>query len=123
ATGCFQNLFTFKHLLLRFNAISFCFFSHKVLRWMGPLLFFTIYLASCVLALHHHEFFQYAFYVESALITMVPIDYLLQKSGLHLRLLRLIRHFFFMNLAIFIGMFKAMRGVKSSIWEPTQRHQ
>jgi len=122
ATGSFQNLFTFFPLLFRFNAVSFCFFSHKVLRWLGPVLFILIYLSSFLL-MKFNLFYQYAFCAESTFILLVPLDYILQKIGLHLRLLRLIRHFFFMNLAIFVGMVKAISGVNSSIWEPTRRHQ
>jgi cellulose synthase/poly-beta-1,6-N-acetylglucosamine synthase-like glycosyltransferase len=122
ATGSFQNLYAFPNMLFRFNAVSFCFFSHKVLRWFGPVFFFLIYVCSFIL-MNTNEFYNIAFYAESALIVLVPLDYILQKAGLHLRLLRLIRHFFFMNLAIFMGMIKAMSGVNSSIWEPTRRHQ
>ncbi|HTB06602.1 MAG TPA: glycosyltransferase [Bacteroidia bacterium] len=121
ATGSFQNLFAFKYLLFRFNAISFCFFSHKVLRWLGPLFFFLIYITSILL--RFDPFFNYTLWAESIVILLVPLDYLLQKTGLHLRLLRLLRHFFFMNLAIFWGMMKAISGVKSSVWEPTRRYQ
>lgn len=38
SAGNFQNLIHFENLLLRFNSTSFCFFSHKVLRWLGPFL-------------------------------------------------------------------------------------
>ena len=34
--GNFQNLGVYWPLLFGFNAIAFCFFSHKFLRWMGP---------------------------------------------------------------------------------------
>lgn len=122
ATGSFQNLFAFKHLLLRFNAVSFCFFSHKVLRWLCPIFFLLIYICSNIL-MNHSQFYHSAFYIETFFGVLVPMDYFLQKLGTHIRVLRLLRHFFFMNLAIFIGMFKAMSGVNTSIWEPTQRNQ
>ncbi len=122
ATGSFQNLFAFKHLLFRFNAISFCFFSHKVLRWLCPIFFLLIYICSLLL-INYNTFYHSLFYIETFFGALVPMDYLLQKTGIHIRLLRLLRHFFFMNTAIFIGMFKAIGGVKTSIWEPTQRNQ
>lgn len=122
ATGSFQNLFVFKHMLFRFNAISFSFFSHKVLRWLCPIFFILIYICS-ILLVNYDQFFHSAFYVETALAVLIPLDYFLQKLGTNIRILRLWRHFFFMNLAILIGMFKAITGVKNSIWEPTQRNQ
>ncbi len=122
ATGSFQNLFVFKHLLLRFNALSFSFFSHKVLRWLCPIFFILIY-ATSLLLVNYSQCYHSAFYIESMILVLIPLDYFLQKTGVHIRLLRLLRHFFFMNLAIFAGMLKAIAGVKTSIWEPTQRHQ
>jgi cellulose synthase/poly-beta-1,6-N-acetylglucosamine synthase-like glycosyltransferase len=122
ATGSFQNLFVFTPLLFRFNAISFCFMSHKVLRWKGPLFIIIAYVSSLLLV-NYNNFFHFAFYFETFLLGLVPMDFLLQKIGVHIRPLRLLRHFFFMNLAILIGMFKALTGVKSSIWEPTVRNQ
>lgn len=122
ATGSFQNLFVFKHLLFRFNAVSFSFFSHKVLRWFCPIFFILIYLCSGLL-INHDQYFRSAFLIETAMIVLIPLDYLLHKLGTDVRPLRLWRHFFFMNLAIFVGMIKALAGVKNSIWEPTQRNQ
>ena len=122
ATGNFQNLFRFKHLLFRFNAISFCFFSHKVLRWKGPIFLILLYVLSFLL-MGNNPIYRFAFYSETFLLVLVPMDFLLQKTGIHIRPLRLLRHFFFMNLALFIGMLKAFGGVKTSIWEPTLRNQ
>lgn len=122
ATGSFQNLFVFKHLLFRFNAVSFSFFSHKVLRWFCPIFFILIYACNGLL-MNNDKYFHSAFLVETAMIVLIPLDYLLHKLGTDIRPLRLWRHFFFMNLAIFVGMIKALAGVKNSIWEPTQRNQ
>jgi cellulose synthase/poly-beta-1,6-N-acetylglucosamine synthase-like glycosyltransferase len=122
ATGSWQNLFCFIPALFRFNAISFCFLSHKVIRWKGPVLFILLYLSTFIL-MNQNQFFNFFFWLETLLLLCVPLDYILQKAGLHIRILRLIRHFFFMNLAILIGMLRAIFGVKSSIWQPTRRHQ
>ncbi|HTA84019.1 MAG TPA: glycosyltransferase [Bacteroidia bacterium] len=122
ATGSFQNLFAFKHLLFRFNAVSFCFFSHKVLRWKGPIFFILIYISSFLL-FNYNVLYHSAFFIESFFLALVPLDFLLKNIGVHIRPLRLLSHFFFTNLALFIGMLKALGGVRSSIWEPTLRNQ
>ena len=122
ATGSFQNLFYFLPLLFRFNAVSFCFFSHKVLRWFGPSFLLLIYICSFILG-RHNEFYVCAFLAENGILVLIGLDYILQKAGIHIHLLRLMRHFFFTNLALFIGMFRAIGGVSSSVWQPTQRFQ
>jgi len=48
---------------------------------------------------------------------------LLKKIRIHNIILRFITHFYTMNLALLIGMFKAIKGVKSNVWKPTQRFQ
>lgn len=120
ATGSFQNLFVFFHMLFRPGAISFCFFSHKVIRWLGPILFMCIFFSSCYIA-YQHPLFAYIFWGEIFLLVLTPVDYILNSMGMRIRLLHVLRYFFFTNLAVFIGMFKAFGGVSSSVWEPTKR--
>ena len=44
--GNFQNLWHFKSMLLGLNLISYCFWSHKVLRWLTPFLLGLAWLCS-----------------------------------------------------------------------------
>ncbi|HEY6160728.1 MAG TPA: glycosyltransferase family 2 protein [Bacteroidia bacterium] len=122
ATGNFQNLSTFSRLLGKFNAISFCFFSHKVLRWIGPFFMISAFFSSLALA----SFPNFYFWV-CALGLLLPIitltDIILKSVNAHIPGLRFITHFISMNFALFIGFFKYLGGVRSSIWEPTKRNQ
>lgn len=121
ATGSFQNFFAFFFLLFRPGAISFCFFSHKVIRWFGPVLFLCIFCSSCVLA-YHSTLFAYVFWIEMLMLFLIPVDYIFHIIGVRFRTTHILRYFFFTNLAVFIGMFKAIGGVSSSVWEPTKRN-
>jgi hypothetical protein len=59
-----------------------------------------------------------------AFVIFLPLtDFLLKKIKIHNILLRFITHFFSMNLALLIGMFRAMKGVKTNVWKPTKRNQ
>jgi cellulose synthase/poly-beta-1,6-N-acetylglucosamine synthase-like glycosyltransferase len=120
-TGNFQNLTTFSHLLFKFNIISFCFFSHKVLRWLGPVFMIIAYFSSLLLL--HIEFYKWIFLLQTVFYLIPLLDYLLKKISIHLSLLRFVTHLLAMNLALFVGMVNFFKGVDSSIWEPTQRHQ
>lgn len=121
AAGNFQNLFTFFPLLFKFNIISFCFFSHKVLRWLGPIFMIFAYFSSLLLL--HSEFYKWIFIVQNVFYILPLLDYLLKNINLHFSMLRFITHLLAMNLALFAGMIKYFRGIDSSVWEPTQRHQ
>lgn len=129
ATGNFQNLVNFKHLLLKDNGIGFCFFSHKVLRWLGPILVILLFLSSAIMSSRgsngpfFHIIYPLAFCGLSTCFILLILDRLFNAAGIHLNVLRFNTHFFFMNAAMLAGMFKFMGGVSSGVWEPTRRNQ
>ena len=92
SAGNFQNLLAFRRLLWPpWRGVSFAFWSHKVLRWLTPLL--------------------------------LLLDAGLRRVGTHSRLLRFITHFYSMNAALLVGLWRFLRGVRTTVWEPTQRFQ
>ena len=122
ATGNFQNLKWFGHLLWPMNGgVAFTFLSHKVLRWVGP--FFLLISLICSALLWNTPFYQLAFWLQIAGFSAPFLDFLLKKLSINSRFLRFITHFYSMNLALFIGFFRFSRGVKSGIWKVTKRNQ
>ena len=122
ATGNFQNLKWFGHLLWPMNSgVAFTFLSHKVLRWLGPFFLLMSLISSALL--WSSSFYQLAFWVQLAGFFIPLLDILLKKLNINSRLLRFITHFYSMNLALFIGLFRFSRGVKSGIWKVTKRNQ
>jgi cellulose synthase/poly-beta-1,6-N-acetylglucosamine synthase-like glycosyltransferase len=121
ATGNFQNLFAFRRLLFRFDAVAFCFWSHKALRWFGPL-FLAAALVSNLFLLHR-GFYAAVFALQAAFYLSPAVDWVLRRLHLHVGLLRFATHLLSMNAALLTGLFRFLRGVDSSIWEPTRRHQ
>ncbi len=125
ATGNFQNLKTFSHLMLKGKGIGFCFLSHKVLRWLGPLFLIIILICSGILVFtdRGNLFFEILFAGISLSLILVIFDRMLNQAGIHISLLRLNTHFIVMNIALLRGLFRYLKGVKSGVWQPTQRHQ
>jgi len=122
SAGNFQNLSRFWPMLFRFDGISYAFFSHKFLRWILPFFMLFIVIASSFLSREH-----LVYSIVNALFILplglyIP-DYLGKKIGVHFKWLRYILHFTSMNIALFLGFFKFLGGIKSSIWEPTKRLQ
>ncbi|MGQ9847743.1 MAG: glycosyltransferase [Bacteroidales bacterium] len=125
ATGNFQNLryflsFTIKNL---FKPVGFCFLSHKIIRWFTPIIMLFAFLALTVLAINNISFYYFLFLVTLGLIIIVLFERLLSQFNINIKILRLTTHFFYMNLALLIGFFRFLKGVKSSIWTPTPRFQ
>lgn len=121
AAGNFQNLFSFTGLLFKFNSISFCFLSHKVLRWLGPLFLITSFVSNILLL--HIAFFRFTFIIQVAFYCIPILDILLKKINIHLGLFRFTTHLLAMNLALLLGLIKFLTGIRSSIWQPTRRNQ
>lgn len=122
-TGNFQNLWHFSDLWIKiFKPAGFCFLSHKVIRWLGPLLLIAAFISNLFL-FEFNMFYQTTFILQVIVTFSVIADIILKKIGNHIVLLRFITHFYAMNLSLLIGFFKSLKGVKSNVWIPTKRLQ
>ena len=123
SAGNFQNLYAYKHLLLKPNiGLIFSFVSHKILRWITPVFILLSILISYYLG-QTIELYRQLFILQLILFVPLPLDFIIKKVGVNISLLRYITHFYSMNLALFIGMFKYLLGIKTNIWKPTERNQ
>jgi len=123
AAGNFQNLNRFKHLLISpIPGLSFSFWSHKVLRWIGPFFMIAGLIANCLL-FQESELYKVLLFGH-LLIWLIPlIDFIFGKIGIHNKLLRFVSHLFGMNLALLLGFFSYLGGIKTNVWTPTERNQ
>lgn len=127
ATGDFQNLSEFLPQLFRLDALSFSFLSHKVLRWLGPLFLLGAYVSALIIYVADlggtNSMYFVGFLGLNVLFLLPALDWLMKKVGLHVFPIRLLAYFCSVNLALLIGMYRFMRGVKSGTWKPTERNQ
>jgi len=123
AAGDFQNLDHFKRLLWPpFSPVAFCFLSHKVFRWFGPLFLIGAFISNLAL-IQYSSFYELLFLLQ-LIVTILPfIDFILKKFQIHIVFLRFVTHFYTMNLSLLIGFIKSIKGVKSNVWKPTRRLQ
>jgi cellulose synthase/poly-beta-1,6-N-acetylglucosamine synthase-like glycosyltransferase len=123
SAGNFQNLKTFKSFIrLPITKAGFAFLSHKVLRWLVPFLI-IISLITNVALLKYHPFYHLTLGLQVLLLLIPMVDWVLKNININLKLLRFITHFYGMNLALLVGFFNYMKGVKTSVWKPTERNQ
>jgi len=89
------------------------YWSHKVLRWVVPFLMLGALLSSAALAAQP----LYALCLAAQLLSVaIGLDGL-GAARFDLRLIRPVRYFFLMNLALFIGFFRFLRGTQCVTWE------
>lgn len=120
SVGNFQNLFAFKKLIFKFSGLSFCFISHKIIRWFGPFLLIMLFISNIFLA-KIHPLYLYSIYFQLFILIIPLIDFFLHIIRREVLILRYISHFYTMNLALIIGCIKFLKGAKTNVWEPTNR--
>jgi cellulose synthase/poly-beta-1,6-N-acetylglucosamine synthase-like glycosyltransferase len=122
ATGNFQNLAHFKAFLFHnLPGLSFCFISHKVIRWITP--FLLIIAMIMLVLLLNIDLYRILLFLGIMSMLIPILDYLLKKINVHVLIFRFISHFYAMNLALLIGFIKYLKGVDTNVWKPTKRNQ
>jgi cellulose synthase/poly-beta-1,6-N-acetylglucosamine synthase-like glycosyltransferase len=123
SAGNFQNLNVFYKLLFRKPVVvAYAFFSHKVLRWLGPLFILIVCAGLTGLTFYNPEKYSISLLLATLFVVIIPvIDYLLSTFGIHIKAIRGIRYFIAMNIALLIGFIKYVKGIQKSSWEPPKR--
>lgn len=120
--GNFQNLGRFKGLVIRrFNPVGFSFLSHKILRWFTPFFLILLLLSSIVL-IPLSPLFQIFTGLYLLFLVLGTLGILFSQNKT-IGLLKYPGHFIHMNLALLKGFFIYLKGVKSNVWQPTNRNQ
>jgi len=126
STGNFANLAVFWRLLLPNKGwLAFAFWSHKVLRWLGPFCMATALITNVLLAFLNggNLFYQILFLFQICGYIGLPLlDFLTRKLGFRISILRYITYFIAMNLALLKGFFTYIKGVRNNVWQPTKRN-
>lgn len=121
AVGNYQNLLHFTSFWKKpFSVLFFCYFSHKVLRWLLPLFMLIALIALCILA------FQSLFYLilcEFVIVGILAVllDIFLLKNHKSIKPLRFLSHFLAMNVALLLGFVRFVFTKPTSVWKPTER--
>ncbi|RPI46805.1 MAG: glycosyltransferase [Bacteroidetes bacterium] len=123
SSGNFQNLARFASLLgSRKPGIAFCFFSHKVIRWIVPFLV-MITLGTSLALSGRFIFYRILTFIQLGILVIPVFDFFLRKNQIHAVPLRFISHFVLMNLALLAGFIGYAGGIENNVWEPTRRNQ
>ncbi|MGW8314510.1 MAG: glycosyltransferase [Bacteroidales bacterium] len=121
SAGNYQNLNAFGSMLVKGPpGVPFCFFSHKVVRWLVPFLV-LITLSTCLYLGTVKEVYRILAYLQLGVLAIPVIDLFLRKIKIHALPLRFISHFVWMNVALLAGFVRFLGGIKSNVWQPTRR--
>jgi cellulose synthase/poly-beta-1,6-N-acetylglucosamine synthase-like glycosyltransferase len=104
----------FRHGLFALQMIS-----HKVLRWLVPVLLLTLLAASIALAAA--PFYKAMLALQLVFYLLALLGYLLQQRVGRLAPLYLPAYFCAINLGAFLGLWNFLRGERYRIWKPVSR--
>jgi cellulose synthase/poly-beta-1,6-N-acetylglucosamine synthase-like glycosyltransferase len=93
--------------------------SHKVMRYMVPVFLFIVLICSRLLV-RHSSFFLIIFLAQVAFYAIAAAGWVLERFGVHSRLLALPQYFVLANLASVLAFFKFLSGERYASWDPVR---
>ncbi len=118
--GGFQSLFWMSKLLSpTYGKVSWAFWSHKVLRWIGPLLMVIAFGANLVLA--DQPLYLNLLIAQGLFYAIALCGALLPFPGAVGKLVRVFWMFVNMNAALAVGFFRWLSHAQSGTWSRTNR--
>jgi cellulose synthase/poly-beta-1,6-N-acetylglucosamine synthase-like glycosyltransferase len=123
--GNWQNLVAFRDLWWPpwKNELAYAFFSHKVLRWLTPLLLLVGALAWLGIALlsgNYWVWLPFVLLIGSWGLSIIG-ERVLAASGIDCTRVRALTYFTVMNLALLLGLLRYLNGIRSNVWQPSDR--
>lgn len=102
--------------------LFFQYFSHRALRWtLAPLALVLAFVSSLLLVWSGEASYVILFLAQVLFYIAAFTGYLFESAHLRIKALFIPFYFSFMNLSVFLGLFKLIRGNYSAIWEKAER--
>jgi Glycosyltransferases, probably involved in cell wall biogenesis len=125
SAGAFQSMLMLKGLLNVFKhpMLTFQYVSHRVLRWtLCPLLLPLLFISN-ILLLNEYPviIYQLIFAGQLAFYGAVLAGWLFSLRGIKVKILYFPYYFFFINLSLYLGFFRFLKGNQSVLWEKAVR--
>jgi cellulose synthase/poly-beta-1,6-N-acetylglucosamine synthase-like glycosyltransferase len=124
AAGGLQAVWRLAPLLnpFRYGLLSFQYISHRVLRWtLAPLLLPVLFFANIRLASGGPALYQGLLAAQIVFYTAAMAGWALERRKLKLKALFVPYYFCLMNVAMYAGLLRLLRGRQTVLWEKSKR--
>lgn len=128
SAGGIQSVVRLRSLLniFRYGTLSFQYISHRVLRWtLAPLSLLLLIPTGLILGLNEglfrFGFYSTLFWLQILFYVVALIGWYLENRKIRLKLLFVPYYFFIMNLSVFLGLRRYLKGKQSVNWERAKR--
>jgi cellulose synthase/poly-beta-1,6-N-acetylglucosamine synthase-like glycosyltransferase len=128
SAGGIQSVFRLASLLniFRYGTLSFQYISHRVLRWtLAPLSLLLMIPFGMVLAfdagIFELQFYTILFWLQILFYLAALLGWYLENRSIKIKALFVPYYFFIMNLSVFLGLKRYLKGSQSVNWERAKR--
>ncbi len=128
SAGGLQSVVRLKALLniFKYKTLSWQYISHRVLRWtLGPLALPFIFILNLVIAMNYGlfvpEFYTLLFWGQVLFYIAALAGWYLENRKLKVKVLFVPYYFFIMNLSVYLGFRRFIKGRQSVNWERSKR--
>lgn len=128
SAGGIQSVVRLRSLLnvFKYGTLSFQYISHRVLRWtLTPLLLLCIIPINLVLALYGgmsiNNIYTLLFFWQVLFYVAALLGWFLENRKIKVKILFIPYYFFIMNLSVFLGFRRYLKGNQSVNWERAKR--
>jgi biofilm PGA synthesis N-glycosyltransferase PgaC len=122
--GGFQAMVKLKALLnpFRYGVLSFQYISHRVLRWtLAPLFLPIIFFSNFWLAMQGSPIYTFILIAQTGFYLLALLGYFLSDKKISVKGFFIPYYFLVMNLSVYAGFFRYLKGKQSVIWEKAER--
>jgi biofilm PGA synthesis N-glycosyltransferase PgaC len=117
----FQTLKFFMGLLFSKNILlSYAFWSHKILRWLIPVMLIFLFIAN-ILLLNYGQIYFIFFIIQLIFYSLSILGVLFSMIKINIPVVGVVYYYVVTNIALLIGLIKFLFKKHSYIWESTPR--
>jgi len=124
SAGGFQAMVKLKALLnpIKYGLLSFQYISHRVLRWtLAPLALLLIFVSNIILASTGSVFYNAILLMQILFYTVAFIGHVNQDKKIAIKGFFVPYYFTVMNVSVYAGFIRYLKGSQSAIWEKARR--
>ena len=123
AAGGLQAIWRLRKLfnIFKYHWLSFQFISHRVLRWTIAPLSLPVLFATNYFLLEQHFFYLLTFLSQMIFYSLAFLGYLLRKKKTKIKIFFIPFYFTFMNIAVYLGLLRLIRGKQKVTWDRASR--
>lgn len=122
--GAFQAMIMLRYLLnpFQYGILTFQYVSHRVLRWtLAPLSLLLIFVSNFYLAVNAHYLYSLILLGQLLFYGIAFLGYYYQDRKISIKGFFVPYYFVVMNLSVYFGFVRFLRGKQSVVWEKAKR--